>query len=126
VGGGRGDGAGGEAAGNAEPLPESVAAGLDRRFELLEAVLLAIAAVLTAWAGFQSTKWSGVQADSYSRAGAARTESVRASTTAGQLTAIDVDGRSVRVAAGVGVHLGIVRRAVAGTWTTSFCRGDMC
>jgi hypothetical protein len=91
VGGGRGDGAGGEAAGNAEPLPESVAAGLDRRFELLEAVLLAIAAVLTAWAGFQSTKWSGVQADSYSRAGAARTESVRASTTAGQLTAIDVD-----------------------------------
>jgi hypothetical protein len=88
-----------ERAGNAEPLPDSVAAGLDRQFELLEAVLLAIAAVLTAWAGFQSTKWSGVQADSYSRAGAARTESVRASTTAGQLTAIDVDTFTSWVAA---------------------------
>jgi hypothetical protein len=28
---------------------------LDRRFELLEAIVLAIAAVLTAWAAFQAT-----------------------------------------------------------------------
>ncbi len=64
---------------------------LDRRFELLEAILLALAAILTAWTAFQATKWGGVQADSYSRAGAARTESVRASTRAGQLSAVDVD-----------------------------------
>jgi ferric-dicitrate binding protein FerR (iron transport regulator) len=69
----------------------ATAARLDRRFELLEAILLAVAAVLTAWSAFQATKWGGVQADSYSRAGAARTESVRASTRAGQLTAVDVD-----------------------------------
>ncbi|MGH9251953.1 MAG: hypothetical protein ACRD0W_20915 [Acidimicrobiales bacterium] len=67
------------------------AARLDRRFELLEAILLAVAAVLTAWAAFQATKWGGVQADNYSRAGAARTESVRASTRAGQLGAVDVN-----------------------------------
>jgi hypothetical protein len=64
---------------------------LDRRFELYEAIVLAIAAVLTAWAAFQSTKWSGEQADNYSRAGAARTESARAYTRAGQLSVIDVN-----------------------------------
>jgi hypothetical protein len=69
----------------------ATAARLDRRFELLEAVLLAVAAILTAWSAFEATKWGGVQADNYSRAGAARTESVRASTRAGQLSAIDVD-----------------------------------
>lgn len=60
------------------------------RLELVAALLLAIAAVTTAWAAFQSTKWSGVQADSYSQASAARVESTRASTEAGQLATIDV------------------------------------
>jgi len=69
----------------------ATAARLDRRFELLEAILLAVAAILTAWSAFEATKWGGVQADSYSRAGAARTESVGASTRAGQLSAVDVD-----------------------------------
>src|SRR4051812_16381318 len=64
---------------------------LDRRFELYEVILLAIAGVLTAWCAFQSTKWSGDQADSYARAAAARTESSRAATRAGQLTVIDVN-----------------------------------
>ena len=72
---------------------------LDRRFELLEVIFLALAAILTAWSAFQSTKWGGVQADSYSRAGAARTESTRASARAGQLTAIDVDTFTAWVAA---------------------------
>jgi hypothetical protein len=63
---------------------------LDRRFELFEAILLSIAAVLAAWTGFQSAKWSGVQANSYSQAGASRVESTRASTTAGQETTVDV------------------------------------
>jgi hypothetical protein len=69
----------------------SAGGSLDRRFELLEAILVALAAILTAWAAFQATKWGGVQADRYSRAGAARTESVRASTLAGQQTAVDVN-----------------------------------
>lgn len=63
---------------------------LHGRLELVAALLLALAAVTTAWAAFQSTKWSGVQADSYSQASAARVESTRASTEAGQLTVIDV------------------------------------
>lgn len=60
------------------------------RLEIAEAFLVAVAALLTAWAAFQSTKWGGVQADSFNRAGAARTESVRASNLANRQTVIDV------------------------------------
>lgn len=68
----------------------SEARRLDRRFELFEAVVLSIAAVLAAWTGFQSAKWSGVQADSYSQAGASRVESTKAATLAGQERTVDV------------------------------------
>lgn len=63
---------------------------LDHRFELFEAILLSIAAVLAAWTGFQAAKWGGVQANSYSQAGASRVESTRASTLAGQEQTVDV------------------------------------
>jgi hypothetical protein len=80
-----------DSAAKIEPSDASLAGRLDRRFELFEAIVLAIAAVLTAWAAFQATKWTGVQADDYSRAAAARTESTRASTQAGELTTVDAD-----------------------------------
>ena len=59
-------------------------------FELIATVLLALAAIAIAWAGFQSAKWGGVQATNFSQAGAARTESVRFSTQAGQQTQVDI------------------------------------
>jgi hypothetical protein len=59
-------------------------------FELVATILLAIAAIAIAWAGFQSAKWGGVQATNFSQAGAARTESVRFSTLSGQLSSVDV------------------------------------
>jgi hypothetical protein len=65
-------------------------ARLDRKFELFEAILLSLAAVLAAWTGFESAKWSGVQANSYSQASASRVESTRQSTLAGQQTTVDV------------------------------------
>jgi len=58
--------------------------------EKLVSVALAAAVVLTAWAGFQATKWSGVQANSYAAAGAARSESIRMSTLAGQQAQVDI------------------------------------
>jgi hypothetical protein len=61
-----------------------------RRVEIAATVLLSAATVLTAWSAFQSTKWSGVQAIRFSQASASRTESVRASTAAGQQTIADV------------------------------------
>jgi hypothetical protein len=60
------------------------------RFDLIVALFMALAAVGTAWAGFESAKWSGVQANSYASAGADRAEASRATTLASQQRAIDV------------------------------------
>jgi hypothetical protein len=57
---------------------------------LLATVLLAIAAVATAWSSYQSARWSGVQTIDFSKANAARVESTRASDEAGQETQVDV------------------------------------
>jgi hypothetical protein len=58
--------------------------------ELIATILIAIATVLTAWSAFQSTKWSGVQANSYASANATRTEATQAATRAGQEIIIDL------------------------------------
>ncbi|MGD2100643.1 MAG: hypothetical protein PVG83_00245 [Acidimicrobiia bacterium] len=70
---------------------KQLALGASDRIELLATIVMAAAAILTAWAAFQSSKWSGVQAIEYSSANAARIESTRLDTQAGQLTSIDVD-----------------------------------
>lgn len=58
--------------------------------ELVAALLLALATIAAAWCAYQSTRWGGVQADAYARAGAARQESVRASSRAFTETVVDV------------------------------------
>ncbi|WP_147135810.1 hypothetical protein [Stackebrandtia albiflava] len=60
------------------------------RLDLLLALMMALAAVGTAWAGFQSAKWSRVQANTYAAAGAARSEAGRVATVAAQQRTIDV------------------------------------
>ncbi len=65
---------------------------LTHNLELAATILMAIAAVLTAWTAFQSAKWSGVQAINFSDAGAARTESTVFSTRAGQQAQVDISG----------------------------------
>jgi hypothetical protein len=60
------------------------------RVELVATIAIAIATILTAWSAFQAGKWGGTQAINFSEAGAARTESTRADTLAGQLVQIDV------------------------------------
>jgi hypothetical protein len=62
----------------------------DRWVELVAAVLLALATVMSAWSAYQATRWSGIQATAFSRASTLRTESVRASTSGGQQVSIDV------------------------------------
>jgi hypothetical protein len=62
----------------------------DRRVELLAAILLSAATVVTAWSAYQATRWSGEQAASYTKASAKRTESVRASTLVNRQILIDV------------------------------------
>ncbi|MFO7591890.1 MAG: hypothetical protein R6X23_13535 [Acidimicrobiia bacterium] len=60
------------------------------RLELVATILIAVATVLTAWSAFQSTKWGGVQANSYAAASAARTESGKAGALANTQVTIDV------------------------------------
>ena len=46
--------------------------------ELVATLLLSVAAVTTAWAGYQATRWNGEQARAASRTNALRSEGVRA------------------------------------------------
>jgi hypothetical protein len=63
---------------------------MERRFELVATVLLAIAAVATAWAAYQSARWHGEQAKGQSASIAARVESTRAANVANRQAQIDV------------------------------------
>lgn len=65
-------------------------ARLRGQLELVATILIAIATVLTAWSAFQSTKWSGLQANAYAAAGAKRTESAKAANRADTQISIDV------------------------------------
>ena len=60
------------------------------RVELAAALLLALAAVATAWSGYQSSRWHGRQADAFAKASASRVESTRASDVANRQIQIDV------------------------------------
>jgi hypothetical protein len=62
----------------------------DRHFELVATVLLAVAAVATAWASYQSARWHGEQARAQSASVAARVESTRAANVANRQGEIDV------------------------------------
>jgi hypothetical protein len=63
---------------------EGEATGRDRRVTIIEAVLLAVVAVLAAWSGYASSKWGTESSLTLARASAARSEASRA-----QLTAMD-------------------------------------
>lgn len=75
---------------NEDEKGEQLMFGASDRLELISTIALAIATILTAWSAFQAGKWSGTQAINFSEAGAARTESTRADTRAGQQIQIDV------------------------------------
>lgn len=58
--------------------------------ELVATVLLAVAAVATAWSSYQASRWSGEQAIAFSASNAARVNASRASARADQLSQVDV------------------------------------
>lgn len=63
--------------------------GLRQRAELWSAILLAAATVATAFSAYEATRWGGVQATSFTQAGAARTESAKAVSEGFSLVGID-------------------------------------
>src|SRR5208283_4250984 len=65
------------------------ATGRDRVLTIIEAVLLAVVAVLAAWSGFASAKWSTQSSLDLARASAARTEANREAYLAADLKNFD-------------------------------------
>jgi hypothetical protein len=76
-------------AGNGTTGESNEAARRDR-VEIVAAVLLALAAVATAWSGYQATRWNGEQAKVASRTNAIRIDAARASSLAEAQTEVDV------------------------------------
>ena len=66
--------------------PERSSSGV----ELLATVLLALAAVATAWCSYQATRWNGEQAKAGAAASAARFQAARAADLANAQTEVDV------------------------------------
>lgn len=64
--------------------------GLERAIEVVAAVSLSLAALLTSWSVYQSARWTTVQAADYARTGALRTRWATASNAADQLEAEDI------------------------------------
>ena len=58
--------------------------------DILATIVMALAALTTSWSAFQSDQWGDTMSFSLSEAAAARTESTRYFTRAGQLSEIDV------------------------------------
>lgn len=60
------------------------------RDETLAAILLAVAALATAWSSYQASVWGGIQASQYNRSGGLRTRATRAAEQAARLQLVDV------------------------------------
>jgi hypothetical protein len=67
-----------------EPPEHPAEDGRDRLLEVLAILLLALAAVGTAWSGYQAARWSGAEAHDFAEADALHARSTRALTRAGQ------------------------------------------
>src|SRR5690606_22064993 len=62
----------------------------EQRLELFGVILLALAGLATSWCGYQATRWSGVQADSYTQANGFRVESAQVAAHADQVRIVDI------------------------------------
>jgi hypothetical protein len=71
-------------------VPRQDRSKADRRIDTIAAVLLAVAAVATAWSSYQASRWTGEQAKTFAMASASRVESTRSSNLANAQTQIDV------------------------------------
>ncbi|HJS71111.1 MAG TPA: hypothetical protein VJ858_00150 [Acidimicrobiia bacterium] len=65
--------------------------GASDRIELIATIVMALAAILTAWCAFQATKWGGIMSIEFSAANGARVESTRADSLANTQRSVDVD-----------------------------------
>jgi len=71
------------------PTSSTESSGIDIP-ELLAVILLSVTAVLTAWTGFQASKWNGAMSISFNQASAARIDASRQEGTANRMEAVQV------------------------------------
>ena len=62
----------------------------EKRFEIIATLLLSLAALATAWSGYQASVWDGIQSSNYTQAAAARTEASQFRTEANQFRLADL------------------------------------
>jgi hypothetical protein len=67
--------------------------------EIIEALILALVAVATAWSGYQAAQWAGKRAEEYARASRLRVTAEGLATLAGQERIYDSDTFNVWLAA---------------------------
>jgi type VI protein secretion system component VasF len=70
--------------------PQPAVSHSERRFEILATALLAVAALATAWSGYQASLWDGIQSSNYTQASAARTNAAQKLTEANQYRLADL------------------------------------
>lgn len=70
---------------------ETLILGASDRIELVATIIMALAAIFTAWCAFEAGMWSGIQAIEFSASSGDRIESTRADTLAGQQRIVDVE-----------------------------------
>ena len=71
-------------------VPRTQMGVLDRRIEMVSAVLMALATVASAWCAYQSTRWSGVRGTAVTQANNVRIEAVQQADVANQLDTVYV------------------------------------
>jgi hypothetical protein len=70
---------------------EQLILGASDRIELIATIVMALAAIATAWSAFQATKWGGIMAIEFSSANATRVESSKADGLANTQRTVDVN-----------------------------------
>lgn len=62
----------------------------ERRVEIATVIILAVAALATAWSGYQASLWDGTQSSNYTQASGSRTNAAQARTAANQFRLADL------------------------------------
>lgn len=74
----------------AEPSPIQPVSQREKRTEIITVVVLSIAALATAWSGYQASLWDGIQSSNYTQASGARTNAAQLRTEANQFRLADL------------------------------------
>jgi hypothetical protein len=63
---------------------------VERRFEIISTIILSLAALATAWAGYQASLWDGIQSSDYGKAAGLRTMAAQKATEANEYRLADL------------------------------------